>query len=418
MISGWIAAARLEEKAGGTACLTIGCPDDFYAVRLGFPNVSQEAWRLTKVIGRAAPSFNDFVTPEAPTSWVTFKPGDTTTQTSGNSGEDNGRGEIIVAGKSDTRSQEVAWTWTDWAPIASVAPERPDGLRVLFLRALVPSCQTISYAVGQLRTLLGNRNLNHGFDTFVGGIKFDFDRVSTPASAEPTSTWVVNQLVVGSLFPAVQFITKNRGITGMVVGDSHQQGTSSTEQFSNFAFRAVTQVMPRHIGTMPLGLVNTAAGGLSSAQSFLRMMELIDEVQPSYVILPGWTYNDRTGHINADRVAMEKFFARLLMAAEQCEARGILPVFMTPFPRDVASMGPEQMEPWYWLRAEILEIGRKGATVIDSAALLGRTSPGGLDGTYKSEYTSDNMHPDDQGHAALAEPLILILNKECANAMR
>ena len=412
MVSGWIESLRLEAEGGGTACLTLGCPDDFYAVRLGFPNISSDAWRLTKIIGRASEAFNDFVTPIGPSPWVTFRPASATGNTPFDPDNDSPIEEICVAGKPPSDPRDIAWTWTDWAPIASVAPAQPNGLRPLFLRALVPSEQTVSYAVGQLRTLLGNHPINHGFDTFIGGIKFNFDRVSNPESDETAVIWIDNQLAVGSLFPLVQFMTKNPGLTGLVVGDSHQQGTSTTEQFANFAFRAVAAVMPDHIGSVPLGFVNAAVGGLTSAQSFRRMMELIDEVRPSYVILPGWTYNDQTGDIRADRRAMEKFFARLLMAIEQCEARGILPVLMTPLPRDAESMGPLQLEPWHWLRAEILEMGKRGAVVLDAAALLGRMSLDRLDGTYRPEFTSDNMHPNDDGHAAAAGLLISLLNTE------
>ena len=399
MVSGWIESLRLDKEGGGTACLTVGCPDDFYAVRLGFPNISPDAWRLTKIIGRASEAFNNFVTPTGPAPWVTFM-----------SSDERPVEEICVLGKPPSDRRDIAWTWTDWAPIASVAPAQPNGLRALFLRALVPSEQTVSYAVGQLRTLLGNRALNHGFDNFLGGIKFNFDRVSNPDSEETTGTWIDNQLAAGSLFPLVQFMTKNPGLTGLVVGDSHQQGTSTTEQFTNFVFRAVTKIMPDHIGSVPLGFVNTAVGGLTSAQAFRRMMELIDEVRPSYAILPGWTYNDQTGDVRADRRAVETFFARLLMAIEQCEARGVLPVLMTPLPRDAESMGPAQLEPWHWLRAEILEMGRRGAVVLDATALLGRTSFDKLDGTYRPEFTSDNMHPNDDGHAAAAGLLVPLLN--------
>ena len=413
MVSGWIESFRLGKEGGGTACLTIGCPDDFYAVRLGFPNILPDAWRLTKVIGRASEAFNDFVTPTGPSPWVTFKSASVTGNAASGRDNHNPATEISVAGKAVSDPRDIAWSWTDWAPIASVAPTQANGLRPLFLRALIPSEQTISYAVGQLRTLLGMRAINHGFDTFIGGIKFNFDRVSNPASGESTVTWFDNQLAVGSLFPMVQFVTKNPGVTGLIVGDSHQQGTSTTEQFTNFAFRAVTSVMQDHIGSVPLGFVNTAVGGLSSAQSFRRMMELIDEVRPSYVVLPGWTYNDQTGDISADRRAMETFFGRLLMAIDQCEARGILPVLMTPLPRDAESMGPAQLGPWQWLRAEILEMERRGAVVLDATALLGSMSFDMPDGTYRPEFTSDNMHPNDDGHAAASDLLVRILRESC-----
>ena len=101
------------------------------------------------------------------------------------------------------------------------------------------------------------------------------------------------------------------------------------------------------------------------------------------------------------------------MAIDQCEARGILPVLMTPLPRDAESMGPAQLGPWQWLRAEILEMERRGAVVLDATALLGSMSFDMPDGTYRPEFTSDNMHPNDDGHAAASDLLVRILRESC-----
>ncbi len=412
MISGWIETAHLTAGDGGTACLTIGCPDDFYAVRLGFPNISSQAWRLSKVIGCAADSFNDFVRPSTDCKWIPFKQGKSGSEPTLNV-DGAGTDEIVVGPRLNPDTTDVAWTWTDWAPIASGPASANDGLRVLFLRGLVPSGQTISYAAGQMRAVLGNTAVNNGFETFIGGIKFDFDRVNDLISEEPRLAWLENQLVTGSVFPIVQFLTRSGGLTGLVVGDSHQQGTSTTEQFTGFAYRAVTKAMWNHLGSIPLGLVNAAVGGLTSAQSFRRMLELIDEVQPAYAILPGWSYNDEVNGVRAGRTAMEQLFARLLMAIEHCEARGVQPVILTPFPRDADSMGPEQTEPWRWLRSEILEMARRGATVIDATALLGQPSLEGFDATYRSDFTTDQMHPDDAGHSALGDLLVTLLEAVC-----
>ena len=102
------------------------------------------------------------------------------------------------------------------------------------------------------------------------------------------------------------------------------------------------------------------------------------------------------------------------MAIEQCEAPGILPVLMNPLPRDTESVGPAQLEPWHWLRAKILEMGRRGAVVLDATALLVRMSFDRLDGTDRSEFTSDIMHPNDDGYAAAAGVLVPLLTAGCA----
>jgi hypothetical protein len=407
MLNGWLEPIWLDSQAGGTTCLAIGCPDDFVAVRVGFANINETPWRLTKMSGRASSSFSDYVNPTGSAPWVYFTCRDGGLDSERVRAPENHSSEIIVSpvpfGTSSDADTPPRWTWTDWAPIGSLAPDTQCGLRVLMLRALVPSEQTVCYSVGQLRSLLGNKAINSGFECFIGGLKFDMDRVSTPDGIESTQTWIDNQLTVGSMFPAVQFLTKNSGITALLVGDSHQQGTSTTEQVTNFLYRAVTSAIPGHLGSIPLGFVNAAQGGLTSSQFFARMAALLDPVRPSFVVLPGWTYNDATGDVHGDQMAMSLFFAKLLAASEMCETRGIVPVFTTPFPRDSEHMGSVQLKPWLWLRHQILSLSKTGSIVLDTSELLSRRNSGGLEGTYRLEYSTDGAHPDDAGHSRIAE---------------
>jgi hypothetical protein len=406
MPSGWIEQVELGTGAGGTVCLTIGCPDSFFAVRIGFPNLASEPWRLGKLFGRASTSFNDLVIPTGQTDWVPFCATET-----GNADDlpvviDQPH-EIIVRPRVAAPGAATAgvprWTWTNWAPIASVEPDPESGLRVLMLRALLPSGQTVSYAVGEMRRWIGNQSDNKGFKCFAGGLKFDIDRGTEDVLYEPPRAWAGNNPVNGSMFPIVQFLTRNPGVTGILVGDSHQQGTSTTDQLTNFLFRAVTAAMPGYAGSVPLGYVNLAQGGSISSDFFERLIALIKDVRPSYVVLPGWTANDRSGNAQADQTAVSRFFGRLLLAAEICEAERALPIFLTPFPRDPGFMGMDRFGPWTWVREQILALRQHGAMVIDATPLLAQVENGIAFGTYKPEYSNDAMHPNDAGHQMVAD---------------
>jgi hypothetical protein len=177
------------------------------------------------------------------------------------------------------------------------------------LRALVQPGQTVTYAVGQLRSFTGNVALNRGHDVLIGGLKFNIDMVSYPDrdNSVSTQTWIDNQLVTGTLFPMVQFLTLNPGITGMVAGDSHAQGTSTIEQFRGFPYLVTTSLAKDYREEIPFGIANCAAGGLGSEQFFARFETLLQAVQPSYAILPGWTYNDKSEDVKADQAAMSIF---------------------------------------------------------------------------------------------------------------
>ena len=231
-------------------------------------------------------------------------------------------------------------------------------MRVIMLRALVPGNQEVCYANGQLSSLAGNPSLNQGFEHFTGGIKFNFDRVTNPdaSTAQSPMEWRQNVVANGSLIPIVQFMTNAPGLVGMVTGDSHQQGTSTTDQFTNFLYRCITVIGKTDIGKKPVGMVNCAMGGLTSQQFFPRLSQLLGPVRPSFVVLPGWTYNDCTEGTHADQVAMNIYFARLLKSAETCCVNGVKPIFLTPFPRDPGGMTPLQLTPWRRLRHLILSL--------------------------------------------------------------
>lgn len=414
MVSGWFDEQHLGAEAGGTACYTIGIPDDFYAVRLGFANSTSQPWHLTRIIGASGPEFGDFVHPGGHPDWVQFYPA----KSSSVSVSPERDGSIAVAGLpplGGAYTGALQWTWTDWSPIVSAPAKKPSMLRPLFLRALIPSNQTVCYAVGQLRGLLGNSTVNQGFEVFVGGIKFDIDLTGDDKDGGPTVTWIDNQLVAGSMFPMVQVLTRHRGIVGLVAGDSHQQGTSTLEQFTGFSYRALVSAAMRYASDVPVGMVNTAVGGLTTLQMFGRFYELLDEVAPSYAVLPGWTYNDDGPEGRADRVAVQMFLAHLLRAVGACESRGVLPVICTPFPRDAERMGPAQLGPWRWIRERILEIGADDRVlVLDATSVLGHREAGKFSGTYSPTMSTDQAHPDNAGHDAVGRLLRAFLNAACS----
>ena len=413
MINGWLRPDTLGPDNGGTACLTLGCPDDFHAMRLGFANMTPRPWTVRRAIGCASAGFGDYVNPAGNGSWTPF--------TFAMQGRDDDRivtapdapTAITVAGNAPDpatgETENPAWTFTDWVPLTSIDPDPATGMRVLMLRALIDAGQTICVANGQLRGLTGNAAVNSGIDYFTGGIKLGYDRVTDPSGQEIADTWRHNSLANGTPFPLVQFLTRRPGIVGITTGDSHQQGTSTTEQFTGFLFRCTAQLIRRQLGRIPFGMVNYAAGGLTSAQFFQRIETLLDATRPSFAVLPGWTYNDRSGATYADADALRAFLPRLLSAVESCTARGVQPVLLTPFPRDRNGMTEVQLGPWHGMRHAIMSMQESGVRVIDATAALGQETDGMFDGTYLPAMTHDGAHPNDAGHTAIAALLERII---------
>lgn len=239
-----------------------------------------------------------------------------------------------------------------------------------------------------------------GYDYFCGGLNNGKDR--TDFAAVNASLLPPNTLINGSFACAVQFLTAHPGIIGMTTGDSHQQGTTTSGAFNGFLAQLTVSLGRETIGSIPMSWVNCAVGGSVSQQFFPYLQALIGHVNPSYVVLPGWTANETIGDVKADGACCDLFFGRLLQTVDVVRLNGAVPIWLTPFPRNAAFMTPDRLMPWRDLRQSILELRRAGEIVVDATAVLGHVTAGQFDGTYLPELTDDGIHPNDEGHAAVA----------------
>jgi hypothetical protein len=414
MPNGWLASGNLGPGDGGTEFLTIGCPGDFVAVRVGFANVSPQPYTITTVRACASSSWGDTINPVEGGDWTTL------TCSGGNTPADDAivtrpdvRAPILVSGNMpDAASGEAtnpAWTWTDWQALASANPDPETGMRVLMLRCLVPSNQVVTATNGSLAPYTRSDDLNLGFRHIIGGIKADIDCVTDPAVTRRrgllADNLARNRIRNGQMMAIVQFLTVNPGVTIALTGDSHHQGTSTTSEFLSFGLRCAVALGRTGLGSVPVGYANLAVGGATSQVMFPRLIRLLPDLRPDLVILPGWTYNEGHGTNKADAVAIAVFLARLIKTAETIQANGGRCIFLTPFPRNAASMSEVQLGPWRHARDAILGMRAAGALVLDAASLLGASRDGILDGTYSPSTTTDMIHPNDTGHRVIAEAL-------------
>ena len=402
--SGWF--VRGNTVAIDTDFVTLCCPDEFVAVRAGFTNIHEEPYIINKVIAAASTTLSDGANPTGNTVWTPL--------TFANGGAN--AAEIVASADAPTRitvhgcrpdtprgtTGIPRWTWTDWTPLASVArTDSSNAPRVLMLRVLLPAGCKHTRPNGGFLEYHATPAMNLGFDYVAGHVPADI--VTAPATIYAPAAGL------GQSNPPVsciQFLTRNAGIVGMTTGDSHHQGTSTTTQFWNYLLRATVKIGAQHIGRIPFGYWSTARGGSGSEWFFSSLTNVLDVAKPSFVVLPGWTFNDMSGSVHADQAANDAFLARLLMTSEACVSNGAVPIFLTPFPRDAHSMNEEVVRPWLKLRRFILSMRDSGAIVVDATQLLGaRSSSGEFDGCYLPQYTSDQVHPNDAGHAALAKIL-------------
>ncbi len=409
--SGWFVEFPMRSLA--TSLHIFACPDDFYSVRLGFANVGPAAYTVTKAIAAPSTTPGDFINPTGGAAWVPL--------TFANHGVDieslviNGGAptEIVVSAAKPAWQRErniiPSWTWTDWTPIASrLRTDIADAPRLLMVRTLLPSDQKITQPNGNFNGFFAQSAVNHGFEYGAGWVPVD---LVTEPDRPLNNVSAANFGEARATVACIQFATKNRGLVGMAAGDSHHQGTSTTTQFLNYLLRATVLLGSGWVGKVPFGYVATAVGGATSEQFFLMLHSLLPAIRPSFVVLPGWTYNDQ-GEVHADEAANNIFMARLVLAADNCILNGAVPIFLTPFPRDAGSMTAAQVEPWRKLRHSILSMRYSGAAVVDATAILGaKTDSGEFDGTYRPGFSSDGAHPNDAGHAAVSYALMVELNR-------
>jgi hypothetical protein len=417
MLSGWTTCAALGARSHGTEFVTIGVPDDFHAVRVGLPNVNAAPWMVEKIIACSSSRWNDYFNPVD--SAGSHRPsGAWSGLTFLNRGADNSSivtkegatTMITVAGNSrDPASGEAsnpAWTFTDWVSCASAGADPATGMRVLMLRALVPGGQTVSFTNGAMDEYTGTSHVNKGYDYFVGGLKEGHDMVTDPGFVSlPAEALRANRLVNGQMMCLVQVMTRNAGIVGMVTGDSHQSGTNTRAQINNLLLQCILPIGQETVGTIPVGMVSTAAGGAISQQFFPRMTALLQAVRPAFVVMPGWTANELGGETHANQTAEDIVFARMLLAADEVRDAGALPIFLTPFPRDAAFMTSAVLSTWLARREAMLAMRAPGEFVLDATSLLGEKANGQFTGTYLEGLSSDTVHPNDAGHAIIAGAL-------------
>jgi hypothetical protein len=399
----WVPSGLVEvddKSPVGTGVLTLGCPDAFSEIRVGFANARGEAFSLARVRASASSQWGDYVNPVGG-KWV-----DIPFSLSEPSASQAQYDQIVIQGAHGDEpgakpKEAVKWTWSDWAKLPSVEPDRDTGLHILTIRYLISKRnQYITFMKGLFQTYTGCRVENYGFDYFIGGINNGQDFVTTPSQMD-RATAAVNGLVNGSIIAGVQFRTRNRGIVGLIGGDSHFDGTGTKTHFNNFLAQMTHRLGAQFKNGIPFGYVNCAYGGAQAAGIFATIKTLTTLVDPSFVVLPSWTANDLASH-----EANLQFAILLDDAISRCSSSGCLPIVMTPFPRDPETMRDQRLLQWRRRRDYVLSLRNGGVLVVDASSLLGAKDENGeLTGLYKSSLTNDSVHPNDQGHEVLSVAL-------------
>ena len=412
----WMMALRpvtvaLAGADGGTEFQCLDIPDEFYAVRVGFMNITTTPWDVTLIKAVGSGPTSSYVVP-VDDDGNTLAASDWSTLTSVNAGA-NVSEIVTVAGAStalevlanttDTATGETgnpAWTMTDWVPCQSRGADPVTGMRRLMIRALIPSSQSVGYnSVLANSVWPGNPTLNRGYVAWTGGRDNNADYVTDPTTGNSLTNTGNNPLVSGNLIAMIQVLTRKPCVQGMHTGDSTMAGTGTTASIYTMSLMSAIDLGKEFIGVVPVSNCCAATGGEASGVFFARMQTLLPIVEPTYCILPGWTSND----FNVDGLTpdeMEAYFsARQRNAADVCREAGVVPIFVTPWGYD--AMTDAYRVAWKALRARVLSLTESGNVVVDQFALCGNTATG----EYDTGMAADGIHPGDEANTRATQVL-------------
>jgi hypothetical protein len=187
----------------------------------------------------------------------------------------------------------------------------------------------------------------------------------------------------------VQYRTMVPGIQIVVGGDSHLAG------WDTFVQLAATEVSRP---VRPISVWNGARGGAPSRIFGPILDEIIDDADPSIVVIQGWTANDGMRPA-ADLAYLDRVQA---WASRILQKQGV-PIILKGLPRNL--FGTPELRSWQQVN-ERLETLVPGAVVFDPNVFV---EDRGRPGNWKPEFSKDAVHPNLQGNLALAAPFAKLL---------
>lgn len=287
-------------------------------------------------------------------------------------------------------TQTARLVYSDWNSLAPLPPSGESAApRVVMLRVVEPAGTLVRLGAmpGDTKpsgaAWTGNREMNHGYDYSIrskpGTVTFEAGVTGTQPGAQ------------GPLW-AVQFLTRNPGVQITIGGDSHMMGLGTTANMASFALRAAVVLSTQAV---PVMLANAGWTGAGSDQFLPLQLDAIAATQPSICLIQTWTAADqRTPQ------GMARTLGRALAVAQRCGTLGARAVFVTPFPRDAATLTGPVLTAWQALYGEVTGMNSAATRVLDLTRVLGDFRGGRPTGAFRPGFSDDSIHPNDAGTTA------------------
>lgn len=302
-------------------------------------------------------------------------------------------GASSVTLPSGTSVDAPSWTASDW--IQNVSVPRADGgsLPILHVRLCVPAANPnrTAYAYAGIT--------NWGDESIVAG------RVWRPRTQAVNGVTTLGNMTIGGsavdyeCYPVViQYLSRRRGVTVMIVGDSIYECAGATNRHG-WQYIGQHAVSTPHT---PVEVATISIGGSNAATWATRLSGAISLIQPDFVVMPAFEVNDTDAAITlANMRAMRVGIARARAACREANAQVIL---ATGIPANPTGTFPKPWGATDSFRRDLNDEYRAmGEPLLDFDAVV-RASTTDANGQilFADGMTDDALHPSAMGHAAMA----------------
>lgn len=220
-----------------------------------------------------------------------------------------------------------------------------------------------------------------------------------------SSTWATrpnasDALTAAHLCVAARTKTTARALNVLSIGDSIRQGFATNTGF-NSALRNAKRL---NTAITPIAVINAAIASSQSASMVVNAKKWIDFFKPDVVLVPAFTGNDMPSATPVDQALLDASYARAMEVVTYAQAAGAKVIIDLPIPYSRFTAATEPLITAYRQRWKTA-----GFTCFDAYDALGN---GATPQAIQSQYSADNVHPNDAGHAVGGGILLPLLNAE------
>jgi hypothetical protein len=304
-------------------------------------------------------------------------------------------GSSSVTLAAGTSANAPSWTVSDW--IAARSFERTDGgvQPLLLVRVHVPGTNANRPAWAQASLTAWETEASVAGRIFRPRTQA-VDGVSTLGDFKIGGS--VSEYTCVPFF--VQYASRQLGITVMVIGDSIDDGAGAS---SRRGWQYLAQAEVSTVGA-PVEVVSAAIGGANSAAWRSRVAAAVAAVQPDYVILPWFEVNDTNVPMTSSHI--QAMAGSIGAALSDIREAGAVPILRTGIPVNATGTFAKAFGSSDSLRrdrnSELLA-GFPAELIMDADSSVAGEDDGNGQIEFAAGLTTDALHPNDSGHAAIAE---------------